>query len=221
MLKKYSLLAGTVGALLFTSPVHAVLVADGITYTLTEADIPGNALTDQFTLTITGINGAADTEKGRSGINAIAFNKPAGFINAAPNNGQGFTTVVGGLNSSGCDGSGNFFCFDNTAIPPTPGTPFAANSTVTFLFQVSTSNGDFTGYDPGFKIDWVGSKNNYDLVSKKIGINGATGGGDCPDCTPTPTGTDVPEPSSLAALATPVGALLIGGLVARRRRKVV
>jgi hypothetical protein len=113
MIKKYSLLAGTVGALLFTSPVHAVLVDQGITYTLTEADIAGQPLTDRFTLTITGINAAADAEGGRSGVNAIAFTQPTGFVSATLTSPANWTTINGGLNSTGCDGSGNFFCFDN------------------------------------------------------------------------------------------------------------
>jgi len=215
----YTLAAAAFAALLSSTSAHAVLVADGITYTLTEADIAGQPLTDRFTLTITGINAAADTEGGRSGVNAIAFNKPVGFTSAVmvtPPTGYNF--VLGGLNSSGCDGSGNFFCFDNAAIPPTPTTALATNSSLTFVFDVSTTTGNFAGYNPGFKIDWVGTQNNYDLVSKVIGVNNEPPG-DCPDCTPTPNAT-VPEPASLALLAGMIGSGAVsGGLVAIRRRR--
>src|SRR5690242_1639707 len=103
-------------AVLAAAPAHASLIADGITYTLTEFTT-ADPLTDQFVLGISGINGASDTEGGRSGVNAIAFNKPSHFSTATMiNPPSGYTFSLGGLSSSGCDGSGNFFCFDNTAI---------------------------------------------------------------------------------------------------------
>src|SRR4051812_36364236 len=91
-------------SLLATTSAHA-LVDFGVTYTLSEATT-ANPLIARFTLTTSGINGAADTEGGRSGVNAIAFNKPAGFVTAAmvtpP---TGFNFILGGLNAAGCDGS--------------------------------------------------------------------------------------------------------------------
>jgi hypothetical protein len=186
--------------LLATTSAQAALIADGITYTLSETDGP-NALTDRFTLVITGINGAADTKKGRSGVNAIALTKPVDFTTAAmvtpP---TGFNFVVGGLNSTGCNGSGNFYCFDNTSIPPTPTTAFPADDTLTFVFDVTTAKGEFAGYTPDFKIDWVGSKNNYDLVSLPLAIDPPT---------------TVPEPATLGLL----GSMLLMGSVAIRRRR--
>jgi hypothetical protein len=94
------------GAMIAAAPVHAsTLVADGITYSLTASLL--NATTDQFTLSISGINGATDTEKGRYGVQSFAFNPPTNFASAtAPTR---FTEQSGGLNSGGCDGSGNFF----------------------------------------------------------------------------------------------------------------
>ena len=60
------------------SPVYAdTLTADGITYSLTDSVV--NSTTNQFTLTITGINGSSDTEGGRYGVQSFAFNKPANF----------------------------------------------------------------------------------------------------------------------------------------------
>ena len=203
----FAVLAGALDALIIVAPAHASLIADGITYTLTET-ATANPLVANFDLTISGINSASDTEGGRSGVNAIAFTKPANFSTAAmtaPS--SGFNLVVGGLNSSGCNGSGNFFCFDNTAIPPTPATPFPANSSLDFAFSVTLSSGSFTGYDPDFKIDWVGSKNNYDLVSQGL----------VPTPGDAPPPSDVPEPASLGLL----GAALAGvGFLHRRRKSV-
>src|SRR4051812_5095360 len=126
-LRKFSatgtLVIATAVAALFSSTAANALVAEGITYTLTEADT-GSALTDRFTLTITGINGAADPIKGREVVNAIAFNQPTGFTSATMiTPASGFTEVTGGLASTGCDGSGNFFCFDNTAVANAAGNP--------------------------------------------------------------------------------------------------
>lgn len=71
-----SALLGAFALLLASTSAHA-LVADGITYTLTENSISANGLTASFTFTASGENTASDTEGGRTGINAIAFNQPA------------------------------------------------------------------------------------------------------------------------------------------------
>src|SRR5438270_7620857 len=90
---------------------QAVLVDQGITYQLDLNSITGN--TGYFTLNISGINTASDTEGGRTGINAFAFNDPA-TGNATSGTSTGFTFHTGGLNSGGCNGNGNFYCFGNS-----------------------------------------------------------------------------------------------------------
>jgi hypothetical protein len=49
------------------------LTADGLTDTLT-AFTTATPDVDNFTLTISGINGSSDTERGRDGVFALAFN---------------------------------------------------------------------------------------------------------------------------------------------------
>jgi len=122
-------------------PAYA-LTADGLTYSLTAFNTANPDL-DQFTLTISGINGTSDTEGGRYGVFAFAFNKPTGFSwDTAP---AGFDPYEGGLNSGstgggGCStGSANFVCFqlhDPSAITQSP---LAANSTLTFTFSVDAT----------------------------------------------------------------------------------
>ena len=72
---------------------------------------------------------------------------------------------------------------------------------------------DFSAYKPDLKIDWVGSKNNYDLVSKQIAsTDGGTVNqqiGDAP----------VPEPVSMAVLG--VGMAGLGYIRMRRRTSAV
>lgn len=197
-------------ALWASAPANAVpLVADGVTYSLVEAPT-GDPLTDRFTLTISGENTASDTEGGRTGINAIAFTEPAAGVTGAvmitpP---TGYVFVSGGLNSTGCDASGNFYCFDNTTIPPTPGS--LLSGPITFVFDVTVpAGGTFTGYAPDFKIDWVGTANNYDLVSLPI----------TPTTTvnpPPPPPPPIAEPSSIALLG--LGLLGLGAVTATRRR---
>jgi len=212
-----ALLGGAAALLLLASPAHAVLTVEGITYTLTEANT-ADPLTDRFTLSITGINGATDPKPTRTGIDAIAFNKPTGFTTATMISPGNYSLVLGGLDSDGCkQNAANFFCFDNNAIDETASPPVVPTtlmgSTATYIFDITTATGDFTGYNPAFKINYVGEVNNYDLVSKTIGLNGGTPGQQC--ATP-PCDVDVPEPTSLILLGS---ALMTGGMALRRRRR--
>jgi hypothetical protein len=212
--KILALSSAALGLAVLVGPANAgALVDQGITYDLTAPSL--NGPTEEFTLTISGINAPGDAEGGRRGFDAIAFTTSGmNFSNASFISGTGvitpFTTQDGGLNSKGCDGSGGFFCFKGFEGAPAGATTLAPNSSLQFVFDVTLSSGNFPTSFEGFKIDWVGTQNNYDLVSKQLDINI----GSPPVPVPAPVG--VPEPSTLALL----GGLLLGLFGIRGLRRV-
>ena len=134
-------------------------------------------------------------------MNGIAFSLPSNFASAVMiTPALTFIEQDGGLNSSGCNGNGNFFCF-KAKTTPTSSPELDPNSSLTFVFDVTLSSGTFAGYSPDFKIDWIGSKNNYDLVSAQL----------------DPTLTQTPIPGALPLFAG--GGGLLGFLSWRRKRK--
>ena len=76
-----------------------------------------------------------------------------------------------------------------------------ADSSLTFVFDVTLSSGTFEGYSPNFKIDWVGSQTQYDLVGRDLTI------------------TQTPIPGALPLFAG--GGALLGFLGWRRKRKAI
>jgi len=207
-------------AMVLMTPAHADLIADGITYHLEEeliSSTPG-AIVEQFALKITGINvphvgSVGDTEGGRSGVEALNFDQPNNLVTVSMVSPSGYTyDPGGGLNSSGCHGTNaDQFCLGNASI--VPGAALPAGSSLVFVFNETISSGSFSGYDPHFKINWVGSKNNYDLVSDSVGTVQTDS---CPDCVVQPL-IPTPEPASMLILGTSA----IGLAWARRRRRML
>lgn len=197
------------------------LTADGLTYTLTAFAAPTPGVVD-LTLSIAGINGPADTEGGRYGVDAIAFTDPSGFatISSVP---SGFQLMPGGLSSGsgggGCNGHGNFVCFQNTQSITQ--SALAAGSTLNYNFSVTLSGfsaaavAAAANYQDDFKISWDGSKSKnygssnfksgYDHVSENLAL------------TPAPPPAKAPEidPGTASAALT----LLAGGLAMLRGRR--
>jgi hypothetical protein len=190
---RIAMISGAI-ALSAGAPSWASLIADGVTYPLFESTL--SPTQDQFTLDITGINGPADTEGGRFGVNSLAFTEPTpGSV--VTGSMTSFTFMLGGLNAMGCDGTGNFFCFKANTAPTAPA--LAANSSLQLTFDLTVAQaGDFANYNPDFKIQWLGSKSGkYDLMSQ------------------TPTPTPVPLPAALPLLLGGIAGL---GRFVRRRK---
>ena len=186
-------LAALFAAALLTVPAYA-LTADGITYSLL------NPSDNNFVLNISGINTATDTEGGRTSINAFAFST-VGYTITGGTTVSG-TFLSGGLNSTGCNGDGGFFCFD-VNIP-------VSGSTLSIPFHLDSA-GSLAAWAAAtaFKIDWIGSQNNYDLVSQQIGLTS--------NPPPPPPPGQVPLPGAVWLFGT--GLLGLIGL-GRNKRKL-
>lgn len=179
----YTALAAAAALALSSAPASALTV-DNITYSLTHSLVSAAAGTETWSLTLGILNESTD---GRTAVTSLAFNRPDGFVSATL---PGWTTMSGGLNASGCSGSGNFFCFAGYA---------AAAPSMSFTFSLTAAAGALDAYAPDFKIDWIGSQNNYDLVSLPLASVNA-----------------VPEPETYAMMLAGLG--LMGAMVRRRRK---
>jgi hypothetical protein len=179
-----SILSTAAALALASGQAQAQLTVDNITYSLSQSFASAVGETETWNMTLDIANNSTD---GRTGITSLAFTQPMGFVSASL---PGWSMLEGGMGASGCNGAGNFFCFSGYA---------AAAPTMSFSFLVTGVSGGLASYNPSFKVDWVGSMNNYDLVSQPL------------------TGVaPVPEPSTYALM---FGGLGLIGVVLRRRRQ--
>ena len=183
--------------------------AEGLTYDISVSGGSLNSTSATFLLHISGINNAVtDLEGGRSAVNDFALGGANSLTGLSGTSSFG-TFQAGGLNSSGCNGSGNFFCFNGPATNTSPALP--ANSTLDISFTLNLTSGTFLTWAagaPAFKIDWLGSQNNYNLVS--MDFVGSIG--------PTPQITPTPLPGAVWMFGAGMGGI---ALLMRRRKKNV
>ena len=188
--------------LMSSAAANAVLISQGVTYDLQITSGSLNSTTASFNLRISGINGAADTEKGRYGVDDFAFSLPNHNFSSAT--AAGFVTQSGGLDAGGCNGNGaNFFCFNGIAPA---GPALAAGSVINIPFSITLSSGNFLNWDTHLKVDWAGSfDGNYNNVSQSL--NGVS------------TIDASPVPGPIVGAGLPGLAFAGAGLIAWLRRR--
>jgi hypothetical protein len=232
---KRLLLASTLLAtsLAYATPVYQTTF-QGATFTVTPIS------STEFTFDILGANALIGDWAGATFLGAFAFN--AGTIGVStsaaltatlinPATGQATASIPGGLNAGGCNGSGNFICFNlspNVAV---------AND---LLFDIIVTGGeDFNfstaaGAGPDLKIDWTKSSTSDSkigsLYSAEIPLSssssstsgqtsgstsGQTSGSTSGQTSGSTSGNTVPEPGVLALL----GIGLLGQAVLLRQRR--
>lgn len=150
------------------SSTHAVTVwsvgpggtANGLVYTLTGTE--SSSTQWAFTLDVANINTVQDLEGGRTFLEDLSWNKPAGYAGASL---PGASTLNGGLNSKGCEGKADAqFCFDavHKAV---------SGSNLQVAFTIDAPSASFATWTPHIKVDWKGNKNgNYDNVSENMSV---------------------------------------------------
>jgi hypothetical protein len=108
--------------------------ANSLTFQNVTFDLSLNA-SDNLVLSITNATTATGDWAGIDNLEAFAINQ---YGTATGLQSTGWTTNDGGLNSSGCDGSGNFTCFN--------GQSFALTNS--FSFEITKTGGTFSLDNP-------------------------------------------------------------------------
>ena len=201
-MNKAILISAALGALSLVGGANAatyISTFQGATFTVK------NVSSTEFTFDIAGANALTGNWAGVTYLSAFQFGDigSPGALTAVlinPNTGQSTTATAGGLNASGCNGTGAGFCFDLS-----PNIAVAGD----LKFDIKALSGAFSFADTGphLKIDWsMSSTSNEkvgDLYSQSIGLSGAPRG--------------VPEPASWALMIVGFGGV---GAVLRGRRQV-
>jgi hypothetical protein len=199
-MRRLLLISAALGALSLAGGANAatyLATFQGATFTV------ANVSSTEFTFDIKGGNALTGDWAGAKYLAAFAFvdiGSPGGLTatEIIPNTGTSTGDTPGGLNSSGCNGSGNgFFCFN---LAPN----VAVASELKFDIKATSGVFSFASSGPDLKIDWSMSQTSDthlgSLYSAPI---------------PGSSGPGVPEPTSWALMILGFGGV---GAVLRRRQ---
>lgn len=194
-----TIVAGSANAATFISTFQ------GATFNVTTVS------SNEFTFDITGVNSLSGNWSTATYLGAFAFGNINGTSSGVtateitPAGGTA-TTVPGGLNSGGCNGSGAAFtCFN---FNPNIALSSAVAGELKFDIKAASGAFDFSGDLPHLKIDWASSSSSDehvgDLYSQDIPLGK----------TPPP---GVPEPATWGLMI--VGVAAMGAAMRQHRRK--
>jgi len=177
--------------------------SNATTYTLTFQNVNFSS-TDlgggELQLTIANALNATGNWSGIQYLEAFAIQVDGTYTNASL---AGWNTVLGGLNANGCNGKGNFVCFNTNPA-------YALSNNIVFDIYFTGGTPDFNS--PTLKVDfWIRDpqrKATGDLLSQELNV---------PVNPPQPPEFVTPLPAALPLFATGLGAL--GLLGWRRKRK--
>jgi hypothetical protein len=161
---------------------------------------------NEFTFDITGVNALSGNWSTATYLGAFAFGNVNGTSSGVTAMeivplGATATTVPGGLNSGGCDGSGAAFtCFD---FSPNIAISSAVAGELKFDIKAASGAFDFASALPHLKIDWTTSSTTDDAVGDLYSQDIPLRGG-------------VPEPATWGMMI--MGAFAMGAALRQRRR---
>ncbi|MDB5428468.1 MAG: hypothetical protein JWP23_3586 [Phenylobacterium sp.] len=199
-MRKFAFISAALGALSLASATNAAYTTtfQGATFTVVQVS------STEFTFDIAGANALTGDWAGATFLGAFAFNDIGSptTLTATQIVPPGASTIdtPGGLNASGCDGSGTgFYCFNLT-----PNVAVAPDLKWDIVATGGTFNFASTG--PTLKIDWTTSSTSDTHLGSLFSASIPPGGG----------GGVVPEPATWAMMVIGFGGL---GAVLRSKRR--